>query len=99
MTEIDPCAGERGAFEAWIRAANARNPPTDRDMKWHLSDGSYDNTHVNAAWNGWKARAALNAEHLCPHCGSEEWDRITNRVSPGEAFNRCNRCEREWTAA
>lgn len=35
-------------------------------------------------------------DKLCPHCGSEEWDRITDRTSPGASFNRCNRCEREW---
>jgi len=35
-------------------------------------------------------------EVVCPACGSEEWDRITNRVAPGEAFNRCNSCENEW---
>lgn len=33
---------------------------------------------------------------LCPKCGSEEWDRITDRTSPGASFNRCNRCENEW---
>lgn len=36
------------------------------------------------------------ADKLCPRCGTEEWDRITNRTSPGAAFNRCNRCENEW---
>jgi hypothetical protein len=36
------------------------------------------------------------ADKLCPKCGSEEWDRITDRASPGAAFNRCNRCENEW---
>lgn len=35
-------------------------------------------------------------EVVCPSCGSEEWDRITNRVAPGEAFNRCNQCGNEW---
>lgn len=41
------------------------------------------------------------ADKLCPHCGSEEWDHVTaergrERDVP---FNRCNRCEREWDAA
>jgi formate dehydrogenase maturation protein FdhE len=36
------------------------------------------------------------ADNLCPRCGSEEWDRITDRTAPGASFNRCNRCENEW---
>lgn len=35
---------------------------------------------------------------LCPKCGTDEWDRITNRVAPGEVFNRCARCGNEWDA-
>lgn len=35
-------------------------------------------------------------DKLCPRCGSEEWDRITDRTSPGATTNRCNRCENEW---
>lgn len=38
------------------------------------------------------------ADKLCPQCGTEEWDRITNRVSPGEVFNRCCRCDHQWAA-
>jgi DNA-directed RNA polymerase subunit M/transcription elongation factor TFIIS len=34
----------------------------------------------------------------CPKCGTDEWDRITNRVAPGEVFNRCARCGNEWEA-
>jgi hypothetical protein len=38
------------------------------------------------------------ADNLCPHCGSEEWNSVTaergrERDVP---FNRCNKCEREW---
>lgn len=32
----------------------------------------------------------------CPKCGSQEWDRITDRVAPGESFQRCGRCDNEW---
>lgn len=39
------------------------------------------------------------APETCPHCGSEEWDRVTDRTAPGASVNRCNRCEREWTPA
>ena len=35
----------------------------------------------------------------CPKCGTDEWDRITNRVAPGEVFNRCARCGNEWEAS
>lgn len=47
---------ERAAFEAWMRQKNS--PLRANDLKWHESDGSYDNTGVNAAWNGWQASAA-----------------------------------------
>lgn len=39
------------------------------------------------------------SDNLCPKCGTEEWDRITDRTAPGAAFNRCNRCDNEWTPA
>lgn len=41
------------------------------------------------------------AEHLCPRCGTEEWDRVDaergrERDVP---FNRCCHCEHEWEAS
>jgi hypothetical protein len=39
------------------------------------------------------------ADSLCPQCGSEEWDRITDRSRVGpDSFNRCHRCGTEWEA-
>jgi hypothetical protein len=36
------------------------------------------------------------AEEECEACGSIEWDRITDRTSPGASFNRCHHCGNEW---
>lgn len=49
-------------------------------------------------WRVKQPSACNEADSLCPHCGSEEWDRVTaergrERDVP---FNRCNRCDREW---
>lgn len=47
---------ERASFEAWMRFKNWQL--REHDLKWSESDGSYENTGVNAAWNRWQARAA-----------------------------------------
>lgn len=38
--------------------------------------------------------------NLCPHCGTEEWDRVEAERGREQdvPFNRCLRCDREWEA-
>lgn len=83
------------------QAKQAVQPPEFQEVSWGVDSVMRPCKSMaisEHAFREWAKQPSNEADSLCPHCGSEEWDHVTaergrERDVP---FSRCNRCEREW---
>lgn len=69
-------AGERAAFEAWVRETMRKNIPwaSEEDIQSHLQRSGFNSDHYltrEQEWKGWQARAALAAQRQAASADTE----------------------------